>query len=189
MVSAFAEQLLDHPVALHIHTKKCEYDEAHGTAWLEHNLDHLLHSPRYVAGALDMFRRENTQGVLLPVPYPGIASWMHWGENRAIALRLLERLDIPEDCLQAMPLYFPASMMFWFRPSALQQLLSAGISYEDFPPEPIHYDGTLAHAIERCILYVAAYNGYTYATIAPEVGSSRRRPLGHGVARMARARA
>jgi lipopolysaccharide biosynthesis protein len=180
MVSTFGRQLLNHTCALHIHTKKCEYDEAHGSAWLDHNLDHLLHSPAYVAAALDIFERDDSQGILLPAPYPGIASWMHWGENRAMALQLLERLRIPEDSLKSMPLYFPASMMFWFKPLALQQLLASNISFDDFPPEPIHYDGTLAHAIERSILYIAKYNGYSYTTIAPKVAN---RPLRNGVAR------
>jgi lipopolysaccharide biosynthesis protein len=163
----FGKRLLNYSYALHIHTKKCEYNETHGASWLNHNLDHLLHSPEYVSAILDLFERDSTQGVLLPIPYPGVASWMEWGGNRETTCNLLARLNIPQEYLDSMPLYFPAGTMFWFRPSALSPLLESEISWEDFPPEPIPIDGTLAHAVERCILYVAKYMDYSYTTISP----------------------
>ena len=62
---------------------------------------------------------------------------------------------------------FPVGNMFWFRPGALRPLLESNIDYKDFPEEPIPNDGTLAHAVERILLYVAQHEGYSSSAIEP----------------------
>jgi lipopolysaccharide biosynthesis protein len=39
--------------------------------------------------------------------------------------------------------------MFWMRSAALARFVDLGLSWEDYPPEPLAIDGTLLHAIER----------------------------------------
>ena len=40
-------------------------------------------------------------------------------------------------------------MMFWARTSTLAPLLNLKLDWDDYPEEPLPYDGTLLHAIER----------------------------------------
>ena len=39
--------------------------------------------------------------------------------------------------------------MFWARTCALSPLIDVNLQWDDYPPEPVPYDGTLLHAIER----------------------------------------
>jgi lipopolysaccharide biosynthesis protein len=46
---------------------------------------------------------------------------------------------------------FPVGSMFWARPSVLRPLLDAGFTVEHYPEEPLAYDGTILHALERAL--------------------------------------
>jgi lipopolysaccharide biosynthesis protein len=59
---------------------------------------------------------------------------------------------------------FPNGTMFWCRPAALKPLLNLRLGWEDYPPEPVPYDGTILHAIERILPFVAENQGYHFAT-------------------------
>jgi lipopolysaccharide biosynthesis protein len=41
--------------------------------------------------------------------------------------------------------------MFWARTEALAPLVGLALNWEDYPAEPLPYDGTLLHAIERLL--------------------------------------
>jgi lipopolysaccharide biosynthesis protein len=43
------------------------------------------------------------------------------------------------------------------------------LEFNDFPSEPIPDDGTLAHAIERCINYIALSQGFHSLVVAPSI--------------------
>jgi rhamnosyltransferase len=60
---------------------------------------------------------------------------------------------------------FVIGTAFWCRAEALFPLLSYDWKYDDFPPEPLPFDGTLNHGIERSFGYVAQSAGY-YSGIA-----------------------
>jgi lipopolysaccharide biosynthesis protein len=59
---------------------------------------------------------------------------------------------------------FPVGTMFWARPAALAPFKRLGLSWKDYPREPVPYDGTILHAIERLVPFVAQGAGYTVAT-------------------------
>ena len=54
---------------------------------------------------------------------------------------------------------------FWAKTAALQKLISHEWKYEDFPEEPMGYTGTLGHAVERILCFVAQDAGYDVATV------------------------
>jgi hypothetical protein len=56
--------------------------------------------------------------------------------------------------------------MFWARTEALRPLLDLGLSFDDFPEEDGHTDGTLAHAIERLLVLACERAGYGWLKIA-----------------------
>jgi lipopolysaccharide biosynthesis protein len=85
-----------------------------------------------------------------------------WDENLEIAQKLATRMGLRA----ALPASFecPVGTMFWARPAALAPLLRLGLTWDDYPPEPLPIDGTMLHALERLIPLVAEDAGYRYAT-------------------------
>ena len=57
---------------------------------------------------------------------------------------------------------FPIGTMFWARKNALAPLYKLELRWEDYPDEPIGYDATILHALERVIPLVASSQGYDY---------------------------
>jgi lipopolysaccharide biosynthesis protein len=53
--------------------------------------------------------------------------------------------------------------MFWARVDALRPIFAGQFGWEDYPEEPLPYDGTLLHAIERLLPFVAQKTGYRLA--------------------------
>jgi len=69
-----------------------------------------------------------------------------WGENRAMALNLLEAMGMPGSRLD-----FFAGTMFWVRRGALEPLRRLDLPLAAFPEEAGQQDGTLQHALERVL--------------------------------------
>ena len=56
--------------------------------------------------------------------------------------------------------------MFWFRGQALSPLIDAGLTWDDFAnSRGDDRDATIAHAVERSFLFVAAYAGFKWAVL------------------------
>lgn len=70
-----------------------------------------------------------------------------WGENRAMALNLLEAMGMPSSSR----LDFFAGTMFWVRRGALEPLRRLDLPLAAFPEEAGQQDGTLQHALERVL--------------------------------------
>ena len=98
----------------------------------------------------------------LGLVFPDDPHLCDWRENRANAERLAARMGITA----ALPPFFdfPIGTMFWARSAALKPLFDLKLTWEDYPPEPVAYDGTILHAIERLLPFVAQHAGYRFAT-------------------------
>jgi lipopolysaccharide biosynthesis protein len=85
-----------------------------------------------------------------------------WDANLPIAHDLAARLGIDTP----LPKFFefPNGAMFWARSSALKPLLDAAFAWTDYPEEPLPYDGTMLHALERLFPFVCAKTGHRFAT-------------------------
>ncbi|MCK0196068.1 rhamnan synthesis F family protein [Ancylobacter sp. 6x-1] len=184
MLVEMAQEILGHDLLLHLHTKQSLRTGRVQAAWCNHILDHLVGSPEVVATILGAFAREPRLGLVGPFSFSDIPYWCHhWMSNAEAAERLFARLgvaDYPRDGL----LDFPAGGMFWARVEALRPLLAAGWDYEDFEPEPLPADGTLAHAIERGVTVVANAGGYLYGetdleTRTLRIGDSEKNVTAH----------
>jgi lipopolysaccharide biosynthesis protein len=83
-----------------------------------------------------------------------------WDKNKPYAIELGRRLgilELPEHFL------FPVGTMFWARTEALLPLLELGLDWQDYPAEPLPYDGSMLHAIERLLPFVTTSRGYRSA--------------------------
>ena len=85
-----------------------------------------------------------------------------WDWNRRFADELAGRMKL------SMPLpnhfEFPLGNMFWARPAALTPLLDLGLTWDDYPREPITVDGTMLHALERLMPFIVEKAGFGFKT-------------------------
>ena len=96
----------------------------------------------------------------LGLVFPDDPHVMGWSGNRAHAEELGRRLgvtDLPDE------FNFPVGTMFWARPAAIASLIDLRLQWDDYPAEPLGYDGTILHAIERLVPLVAVSSGFRYA--------------------------
>lgn len=57
-------------------------------------------------------------------------------------------------------LHFPVGAFFWARPQALKPLFDLNLDWNDYPSEPLPYDGSLLHGIERLYGMAASTAGF-----------------------------
>lgn len=81
-----------------------------------------------------------------------------WEANWSFAKELGERMGVGES-LRAGSINFPVGTMFWARAKALEPFLKLNLQWEDYPPEPLPYDGSMLHAIERLLPQVCECQG------------------------------
>lgn len=148
--------------ALRVHSKKSpQNDYNNGQLFKRHMYDNLLCSPGYVAHVLRLFEENPTLGMAFPpVVNIGFPTLGHaWFTNRGTAQEWAERLGITTTFDRSTPVA-PYGTMFWFRPDALRDFTKYDFAWEDYPAEPGHADGGLAHVQERLLAYAAMNAGY-----------------------------
>ena len=167
MVVEFGQDLLGCDVCLHVHTKKSVERGVDGAYWLKEIEKNLIFNQQFCRSVMELFENFPSCGAVMPNPSERIRPFMVWGKNKVLAEGLLEMFGATKDVLSHRKVNFPAGSMFWFRPSALKQVLNSKLSFEDFPAEPVGDDGTLAHALERCLSHVVECNGYLATDVEP----------------------
>jgi len=148
-------------VILHLHTKKSPHDLAYA-GWGKYLRRNLIGSRKIALSILALLAQDDV-GVVYAEHFDKVKGLRNWGYNFAHARQLMGRLGVTlsaDDLLD-----FPTGSMFWAKAKALGPLLSLGLNYEDFEPERGQVDGTLAHAIERCILLVAESEGFRHIKV------------------------
>jgi rhamnosyltransferase len=82
-----------------------------------------------------------------------------WFANKPIAQEQAARLGISVPFDESTPVATYGSM-FIARPAALRPIARGDYRYEEFPGESGYRDGTLAHALERLVVYSALSEGF-----------------------------
>jgi lipopolysaccharide biosynthesis protein len=145
----------------HLHGKKSKVlgPKAVGDAWRNYLWDNLLGGP----GVWETMQAAFTVEPKLGLMFAEDRHIIGWTKNRACAEELKQRLGL--SCgLPEIPV-FPIGTMFWCRPQALAAVLKSGLAWSDYPPEPLPYDSTILHAIERLLPTVCEQSGHTWKTI------------------------
>ncbi|MCQ8278948.1 hypothetical protein NFI95_10870 [Acetobacteraceae bacterium KSS8] len=173
MLVRFRHAIRAHEFVLHLHTKRSLYRFGGLDAWRTSLLRTLLPAQAVVRGFLQAFEDDPSLGILSPAPAEAVRPWTYsWLRNRDVAKVLFARLGLsgalPEDGFD-----FPAGGMFWARTQAIAPLLDHPWRDEDFPEEQGQTDGTIAHAIERSIILVAAKTGFGFREIDAVQGVMR----------------
>lgn len=157
LLCTFGEDLRQHDIMLHLHTKKSPHAK-NQSGWFSYILHHLLPTREDVRKIL--FQLTHGTGIIAPPNYlyhSVVNSWSN-PQNLFYAQQLLDRAKLQINLEADYPeIDFPQGSMFWARTSYLERLFSLGLQYEDFPGEPIGVDGTVAHALER-LFFVWGYD-------------------------------
>lgn len=88
---------------------------------------------------------------------------INWGYDFPIAKKLLSSIGVTLDANTI--LEFPSGSMFWARSEAIQLILNLNLDFDDFPQEDAQIDGTLAHAIERSLLFFVEKTGHSWTRV------------------------
>lgn len=156
-----------HDLALRLHSKRSPQNGRNQAQLFKaHLFDNLLSSPRYVQEIVALFEREATLGMVFPpVVSIGFPTLGHsWFTNRPAAQMWASRMGIHTAFDRSTPIA-PYGTMFWFRPEALRDIVEYPWSWSDYPKEPGHQDGGLAHVQERLLGYAAMNAGYHVRTV------------------------
>jgi lipopolysaccharide biosynthesis protein len=156
LLTEFADEVrARYDVIGHIHTKRSELlaEERLGREWRVFLLEHLLGGKHPMA---DQILRKMLESPSLGIVFPDDPNVMEWGENLAVATVLAEKVGI-----RHLPRFhnFPIGTMFWAKVKFLGPLFDLGLTWEDYPEEPLPYDGTLLHALERLVPVAVEHAG------------------------------
>lgn len=137
-----------------IHTKKSPHRKD-GDVWRNSLVSGLLLGDQ-TSKHLDRF-------LLDPMASLWVADGQHyndpnwWGSNYNAADDILRRVEMVADKDH---LSFPAGSMYWLKPELIETIKGLSLSASDFEQEYGQVDGTLAHAFERSLGYLAEYGGH-----------------------------
>ncbi len=157
----FANQLQSYDVVGHVHTKRSTEvaDRASIARWKDFLYGNLIASDHQ---ALDKNFSQFASNPRLGLLFPEDVIFVGWTKNKDLAEKVLADIGaygkIP-DIVE-----FPVGNMFFFRPQAILPIFKRGYNFSDFPPEPLAYDGTMLHAIERIWTVICESQGYEWKT-------------------------
>ena len=109
---------------------------------------------------MDCIIRAMIEDKTLGLVFPSDPHCPGWDANYRQAKILADKLNIKSLVNE---FNFPIGTMFWARKNALSPLYSINLGWDDYPSEPIGYDGTLLHSIERLIPFIVESQGFGYS--------------------------
>ena len=142
-----------------LHTKRSPH-RGDGDVWRRDLLDKLI-QPQNAKQIEEAFREEpqlgmvGPEGHILPISF-------YWGSNEAKVQYLCRIMGVGE--VDPAVGVFSAGSMFWIRIDALRPLLDIYLDEAAFEEECGQLDGTMAHAIERCLAPMIRDSGYFLAS-------------------------
>ena len=136
-----------------IHTKKSPHRED-GDHWRRHLIGGILPTEGLPA-LLDTFLADD-QTAFWVADGQHFTGTEWWGSNFEVTRHLLRRLEIE---IGPDILTFPAGSIYWMKPLMVGLLKSLRLTEDNFELETAQVDGTLAHALERVMGFLAMAAG------------------------------
>lgn len=137
-----------------IHTKKSPHRED-GDLWRRHLIGGIL--PENLPELLGRFLANDTLAF-----WVADGQFFHgtewWGTNFEVTRHLLRRIEVE---IGFDDLSFPAGSIYWMKPLTIGLLKSLKLVEAHFETEQAQVDGTIAHAIERVMGFLAKAAGQT----------------------------
>lgn len=153
----------DYLCFLHDKREKRSEEKRDVEKWIQCLWENMIGSQIYIENIIKLFEKNSKLGLLVP-PFPlsehfATAYTNTWGNNFLLTKSLAERMGLECDLDSTKP---PITLgtVFWTKVSALRKLFEIEWDYKDFDEEPLRDDGTISHAVERILAYVAQDAGY-----------------------------
>ena len=141
----------------HFHTKKSlEISETMGDQWRKFLMNTLVGNNSNSSNVLSLFINEK-----IGLIFAEDRHCVNQGQNHKYITEVCNNLkiDVPEDTF-----IFPLGTMFWARIEALRPLFN--LDYSNYnTEEPLPYDGSHLHAIERLLPAVTISSGFEFVTV------------------------
>ena len=150
--------LNEYDIVGHLHTKKSlGSDETMAKKWYTFLLENLIGGKVPMADTIIEKMSKNPD---IAMVFPCDPNVVTWDQNLRFAENLLHEWGI-----ETIPQEFemPVGTMFWARSNILEKLFNLRLGWDDYPPEPLPYDGTLLHALERSLGFLATASGKSVA--------------------------
>lgn len=148
-----------------IHDKKAHSNELKNDVndWIYSLWHNMMASKEYIGNLLDYLDKHSNVGLLIPPIFLGnhlcYSIQNLWTNNLKNTRDLLKKIGANID-IDANSSPMSIGTVFWARALALRKLFMYEWSYNDFQLEPLPVDGTLNHAVERSLEYVAKDAGF-----------------------------
>lgn len=165
LLVACQEELMKYKYICFTHDKKAKSTDSEKDVeiFIRCLWENTLGSNAYIRNVVHTLETNSSLGLLLPPEsFSEHYTFAHvntWDRNFALMETLAKRLKLHCDLdPQKKPLSL--GTVFWAKTDALGKLFEENWGYEDFDQEPLPIDGTISHAIERSLAYVAQDAGY-----------------------------
>lgn len=158
-IFALKDKLLsdNYEVVGHFHSKKSLHQvNSHGEQWMNYLMQHLIGNRENAENVLSLFNEPN-----LGLLFAEEANAAGIGENGKFVAALCSWLDLP--LIEQTPL-FPVGNMFWARLQAIKDLFDLKPE-QVLQSEPLPYDGSYMHSLERITPHLVISNGYRSETV------------------------
>ncbi len=170
LLVACRDIVLNYEYICFVHDKKRKdyIPEADFNLWIENLWRNTIGSEKYILNVLNVLDTNKKIGLLVPPEPIGnyLSAWYDnvWASDFELANQLVEEMNLKCDLdINKSPVTL--GTFFWAKSVALKKLFKKNWKYEDFDEEPLKDDGTISHAIERILGYVAQDAGYDTGTI------------------------
>ena len=159
LLTGFGPRLIEgYDIIGHLHTKKTAdvADVTMGETWRTFLFENLLGGKAAMA---DIIVGRMAADPAIGLVFPDEPNLLDWGSNRPHAQALCGALGLSGELPEQFE--FPVGTMFWARPEALRPLFELALEWNDYPVEPLPYDGSMLHALERLLPLVVAQQSFT----------------------------
>ncbi|OOC49698.1 rhamnan synthesis F family protein [Brucella intermedia] len=158
----FRDVYVKYDAFLHIHSKKSLHAKGLGSIWRKYLFESLVGSKEIAESNLALLSLDNV-GIVYPEHIDLVKKDINWGYDFPIVKAILRKMGVILD--SKIILEFPSGSMFWGRSKAIQPILDMNLAFSDFPEEMGQIDGTLAHGIERALLFIAEKTGHSWVRV------------------------
>jgi ferritin-like metal-binding protein YciE len=143
----------------HFHTKKSlDIQNRDFVSQWNHFIFSSILSKSQVNGIIAHFENDPKTGIVFADdPYV-----VGWDQNIKPAQTIMDTLTLKLPTSNFFN--FPIGNMFWVRPKSISGIFNNERIHDLIPSEPLAYDGTTLHALERLWPSVVQQNGFTYKT-------------------------
>lgn len=162
LLVAAKEYILEYDYVCFVHDKNARNSKLFEDSeiWTRGLWENTLCSTEYIYNIVEVLQKHKAIGLLVPPTRISVdAGVVGWARNFQNTLQLKGMLQLVCDLNEKKP-PITIGTFFWAKVEAIKKLLEYPWSYEDFDEEPLAMDGTISHAIERSLAYVAQDAGY-----------------------------